>query len=147
MKIAIASDHGGYELKKYVEKHLTEKGIEFDDFGCDSLDSVDYPAFAEKVGQAVTTGGYPLGLLFCGTGIGMSIAANKMKGVRAACCSDIFSAKFTRMHNNANILCLGGRVVGTGLACELVDVFLSTGFEGGRHQKRLDQITAIENRT
>lgn len=144
MKIAIASDHGGFDLKKEVEAHLTEQGMEFTDFGCDSKESCDYPVFAKKVGEAVTTGGYDLGLLFCGTGIGMSMAANKIKGVRAACCSDSFSAKYTRMHNNANILCLGGRVVGAGLACELVDLFLSTEFEGGRHQRRIDAFMAFE---
>ena len=148
MKIAIACDHGGYELKKAVEQHLAEEGYEFTDFGCDSLDSVDYPAHAEKVGEAVTTGGYDLGLLFCGTGIGMSMAANKVRGVRAACCSDSFSAKFTRMHNDANVLCLGGRVVGTGLAFQLVDLFLTTPFEkdNERHVRRVGQIAAIEQK-
>jgi len=145
MKIAIGSDHGGYALKKEVEQHLEEQGYAFEDFGCHSAESCDYPAFAEAVGKAVTTGGFDLGLLFCGTGIGISIAANKVPGVRAACCSDCFSAKYTRLHNDANILCLGGRVVGAGLACELVDLFLTTPFEGGRHQRRVDQITAIEN--
>ena len=145
MKIAIGSDHGGYALKKEVEKHLEEQGYLFEDFGCHSTESCDYPAFAEAVGKAVTTGGFDLGLLFCGTGIGISIAANKVPGVRAACCSDSFSAKYTRMHNDANILCMGGRVVGPGLACELVDLFLTTPFEGGRHRRRVDQITAIEN--
>jgi ribose 5-phosphate isomerase B len=144
MKLAIASDHGGYALKKEVEAHLTEQGVEFVDLGCHNTESCDYPAYAKLVGEAVTTGGYDLGLLFCGTGIGMSMAANKVKGVRAACCSDSFSAKFTRMHNNANVLCLGGRVVGAGLACQLVDLFITTEFEGGRHQRRIDQITAIE---
>ena len=147
MKIAIASDHGGYALKKEVEAHLTETGVIFDDLGCHSTESCDYPAFAKAVGEAVTTGGYDLGLLFCGTGIGMSMVANKVKGVRAACCSDSFSAKYTRMHNDANVLCLGGRVVGPGLACELVDLFLHTPFEGGRHQRRIDLIAAIENET
>jgi len=148
MKIAIASDHGGYELKKAVARHLAEAGYDFTDFGCDSPDSVDYPAYAETVGKAVTTGGYDRGLLFCGTGIGMSIAANKVRGVRAACCSDSFSAQFTRMHNDANVLCLGGRVVGAGLAIQLVDLFLTTPFEkeNERHARRIGQIAAIEAR-
>ncbi len=147
MKIAVASDHGGFELKKAVELHLKEKGYDFTDFGCDSTDSVDYPVYAEKVGRAVTGGGFDLGLLFCGTGIGMSIAANKISGVRAACCSDSFSARFTRMHNDANVLCLGGRVVGAGLALELVDLFLTTPFEkdNERHVRRVAQIASMES--
>lgn len=148
MKIAIGADHGGYELKEAIKKHLEEIGsYEVEDFGTYSTESVDYAAIAYKVGNAVVKEGI-LGILCCGTGIGISMAANKVKGVRAACCSDYFSAKFTRMHNDANILCMGGRVMGAGLANELVDVFLSTEFEGGgRHQRRIDQITAIENGT
>ncbi|MBR6735355.1 MAG: ribose 5-phosphate isomerase B [Oscillospiraceae bacterium] len=145
MKIAIGSDHGGYALKLEVEKHLSERGIEFFDFGCHSTESCDYPTYGKLVGEAVTKGGYDLGLLFCGTGIGISMAANKVKGVRAACCSDAFSAKYTRLHNDANVLCMGGRVVGAGLACELVDLFIDTPFEGGRHQRRIDAVMAIEN--
>lgn len=147
MKIAIGADHGGFELKEAIKKHLEELGgYEIVDYGTYSPESVDYAAIAYKVGKAVTSENI-LGILCCGTGIGISMAANKVKGVRAACCSDYFSAKFTRMHNDANILCMGGRVVGAGLANELVDVFLSTEFEGGRHQRRIDQITAIENGT
>ena len=147
MKIAIGADHGGYELKESIKKHLEELGHEVEDYGTYSPESVDYAAIAYKVGNAVVDGKI-LGILCCGTGIGISMAANKVKGVRAACCSDYFSAKFTRMHNDANILCMGGRVVGAGLANELVDVFLATEFEGGgRHQRRIDQITAIENGT
>lgn len=150
MKIAIGADHGGFALKEAIKKHLDEVGgYEITDYGTHSTESVDYVEIAYKVGKAVTenTDEKILGILCCGTGIGISIAANKVKGVRAACCSDTFSAKFTRLHNDANILCMGGRVVGAGLACELVDAFLNAEFEGGRHQRRIDQITAIENGT
>ena len=145
MKVALGADHGGFELKEAIKAHLNEKGYEVVDFGTDSTESVDYAYFGEKVGEYVVKEGI-LGILCCGTGIGISLAANKVNGVRAACCSDYFSAKMTRAHNNANVLALGGRVVGAGLALELVDVFLSTEFEGGRHQRRIDQITAIENK-
>ena len=145
MKIAIGADHGGFELKESIKKHLEEVGgYEITDYGTYTSESVDYAAIAYKVGTAVTEEKI-LGILCCGTGIGISMAANKVKGVRAACCSDYFSAKLTRAHNDANIICLGGRVVGTGLANELVDIFLNTEFEGGRHQRRIDQISAIEN--
>lgn len=149
MKIAIGADHGGYELKQAVKKHLEELGgYEIIDYGTHSTESVDYAEIAYKVGTAITNSNEKiLGILCCGTGIGISIAANKIKGIRAACCSDYFSAKYTRLHNDANILCMGGRVVGAGLANEMVDVFLATEFEGGRHQRRVDQITAIENDT
>lgn len=147
MKIAIGADHGGFELKESIKKHLEEVGgYEISDYGTYTSESVDYAAIAYKVGKAVTEEKI-LGILCCGTGIGISMAANKVKGVRAACCSDYFSAKLTRAHNDANILCMGGRVVGAGLANELVDIFLSTEFEGGRHQRRIDQISAIENGT
>lgn len=145
MILAIGSDHGGYELKEEIKKHLEKRGIEFKDFGCYSPESVDYPIIAKQVGEAVASGEYERGLLFCGTGIGISMAANKVKGIRAACCSDYFSAKFTRLHNDANILCMGGRVVGAGLATELVDVFIDTEFEGGRHSRRVALISDIEN--
>lgn len=145
MKVALGADHGGYELKEAIKAHLTEKGYEIVDFGTDSTESVDYAVYGEKVGEYVVKEGC-LGILCCGTGIGISLAANKVNGVRAACCSDYFSAKMTRAHNNANILSMGGRVIGAGLALELVDVFLTTEFEGGRHQRRIDQITAIENK-
>lgn len=147
MKIAIGADHGGYELKESIKIFLEScGGYEVTDYGTFSPESVDYPDIAYKVGKAVTSQEGSLGILCCGTGIGISMAANKVKGVRAACCSDYFSAKYTRMHNNANILCLGGRVIGQGLANELVNVFLTTEFEGGgRHQRRIDKITAIEN--
>lgn len=145
--IALGADHGGYFLKEEIKKHLDEKGIKYKDFGTYSSDSVDYAKIAYKTCQSVTSGECEKAILCCGTGIGISMAANKVKGIRAACCSDWFSAKYTRLHNDANALCLGGRVVGAGLALEMVDVFLSTEFEGGRHQRRVDQITAIENGT
>lgn len=144
MVLAIGSDHGGYALKEEMKKYLDGRGAQYYDFGCYSTDSVDYPDIARQVAEAVAAGEYERGLLFCGTGIGISMAANKVRGVRAACCSDCFSAKYTRLHNDANILCLGGRVVGPGLAAELVALFLDTEFEGGRHQRRVDMIHAIE---
>lgn len=148
MKIIMGADHGGFELKEAVKKHLEETGdYQITDFGTFSTESVDYAEIAFKVGSAVAADKDTLGILCCGTGIGISLAANKVKGIRAACCSDYFSAKFTRAHNDANILCMGGRVLGAGLAVEMVDVFLNTSFEGGRHQRRVDQITAIENGT
>lgn len=144
MMIAIGSDHAGFELKEAIRRHFEDEGIEYVDCGCYSPESVDYPMQAKKVCDEITEGRASLGILCCGTGVGISIAANKVKGIRAACCSDYFSAKYTRMHNDANVLCLGGRVLGAGLAIELVDVFLNTPFEGGRHQRRVDQITALE---
>ena len=144
MVLALGSDHGGFQLKEEIKELLISDGIEFRDFGCYSEESCDYPDIANEVALAVKTGEYDFGLLFCGTGIGMSIAANKVPGIRAACCSDSFSAKYTRMHNDSNILCLGARVVGTGLASELVNIFLNTSFEGGRHQRRIDKISALE---
>ena len=143
--IVIATDHAGFPLKEEIKKHLEENGVEYIDCGTDSTASVDYAALAQKACLKVTSGEADKAILCCGTGIGISMAANKVKGIRAACCSDYFSAKFTRMHNDANALCMGARVVGAGLAIELVDVFLNTEFEGGRHQRRVDQITAIEN--
>ena len=144
MKIAVGCDHGGLEHKNAIAEHLKERGFEITDFGIDENKSVDYPDIALPVAQSVASGENDLAILVCGTGIGMSLAANKVKGIRAAVCSDHFSARYTRLHNNANILCLGGRVIGIGTALELVDVFVDTAFEGGRHQKRIDKITAIE---
>ena len=145
--IAIGSDHAGFELKQVIMKHLEERNIEFKDYGTDSADSCDYAVYAEKTARAVVSGECELGLLFCGTGVGISIAANKVKGIRACCCSDLFSAEMTRMHNNANMLCLGGRVITPEKAIELVDVFLDTPFSGEeRHQRRIDQIIDLENR-
>ena len=142
--IALAADHGGFELKEAVKAHLDELGLEYIDFGTHSTASVDYPDMALPACDAVVSGQCSKALLFCGTGIGISIAANKHKGIRAACCSDCFSARATRMHNDANVLCMGGRVVGPGLACQMVDEFLSASFEGGRHQRRVDKLTALE---
>ncbi len=142
--LALASDHGGFELKNEIKRYLDEKGIAYQDFGCDTPASCDYPDMAKLACDAVVSGQCEKALLFCGTGIGISMAANKIKGIRAAACSDYFSAKYTRAHNDANALCLGGRVVGPGLAAELVEIFLSTPFEGGRHQKRIDKVMALE---
>ena len=142
--IAIGSDHAGYELKQSVIAYLKENGIEYKDFGCYDTNSVDYPAIAETTCQAIVSGECERGILICGTGIGISIAANKVNGIRAACCSDYFSAKYTRLHNDANVLCMGGRVVGAGLATELVDVFLHTDYEVGRHARRVAMIHEIE---
>ena len=143
-KITIGSDHAGYELKLKVIAHLQERGIEAIDVGTYSTDSCDYPDFAHAVCKNVQDGVTELGILVCGTGIGMSMAANKHKGIRAAACSDTFSARLTRMHNDANVLCFGERVVGMGLACDLVDEFIDAEFEGGKHARRVDMITAIE---
>ena len=145
--IALGSDHAGFELKQVIIKHLEERKIEYKDYGTYSTDSCDYAVFAEKTAKAVAGGECELGLLFCGTGVGISMAANKVRGIRACCCSDAFSAEMTRLHNNANILCLGGRVVTEEKAKELVDIFLDTPFSGEeRHQRRIDQITDLESR-
>ncbi len=143
--IAIGADHGGFDLKEQVKKHLDERNIEYKDFGTFSGEAVDYPVIAKAVGKAVAKGEAECGILVCGTGIGMSIAANKVKGIRAACCSDTFSARFTKMHNNTNVLCFGGRVLGVGLALDIVDAYLDAEFEGGRHEKRVNMIMDIEN--
>lgn len=145
MKIAIGCDHGGFEHKNAIAEHLMENGYTVEDFGIYEQTSVDYPDIAEKLSKSVAAGENELGILVCGTGIGMSIAANKVKGIRAAACSDHYSAKYTRLHNNANVLCLGGRVIGIGTAIELAEIFVKTEFEGGRHQRRIDKITALEN--
>lgn len=147
--IYLGADHGGYALKEAIKAHLDELGLAYTDCGTHSADSVDYAPIAKNTCEKMLADSdkSSLAVLCCGTGIGISMAANKVKGIRAACCSDYFSAKYTRLHNNANALCMGGRVVGAGLACELVDVFLNTEFEGGRHQRRIDQITAIEEGT
>ncbi len=144
-KIAFACDHGGYELKDTIIKWLNDNGYEVVDFGCNSTASVDYPDYALPASQAVARGECDLGILVCGTGIGMSLCANKVKGIRAACCSDTFSAKMTRLHNDSNILCFGARVVGVGLAIELVRNFVESEFEGDRHIKRVEKVMAIEN--
>lgn len=145
MRIALGCDHGGLEHKNAILKHLSERGFEVTDYGIYEQVSVDYPDIAVKLCDSIVKGENELGILVCGTGIGMSIAANKVKGIRAAACSEHFSAKYTRLHNNSNVLCLGGRVIGVGTAIELADLFVDTEFEGGRHQTRVDKITAIEN--
>lgn len=142
--LALGSDHAGFPLKVEIMKYLDSIGVVYQDFGCYSVERYDYAIAAQKACDAVVSGKCEKALLFCGTGIGISMAANKVKGIRAAACSDYFSAKYTRAHNDANCLCLGARVVGAGLAEELVDVFLHTEFEGGRHQTRIDQIADIE---
>ena len=143
-KITIGADHAGYLLKEKVIAHLQERGIEVIDVGTNSPDSCHYPDFAHAVCKQVQDGTSELGILICGTGIGMSMAANKHRGIRAAVCSDTFSARLTRMHNTANVLCFGERVVGMGLALDLVDNFIDAEFEGGKHQTRVNMITAIE---
>ncbi len=142
--IALGSDHGGYALKEEIKKYLTEKEIPFADFGTDSEASCDYPEFAEKVCRSVLSGESEKGILCCGTGIGMSMAANKIRGIRCALCSEGYSAEMTRRHNDANVLALGGRVVGPGLALEIVEIFLKTPFEGGRHARRVSKVMALE---
>lgn len=144
MALAIGSDHGGYELKKEIKDLLDDKGIEYKDFGTDSGESVDYPEFAQPVAQAVAEGEYEKGILICGTGIGMSIAANKIKGVRAALCHNVYSARMTRRHNNSNVLTMGGRVIGADLAREIVKVWVEEDFDGGRHKRRIDKISQLE---
>lgn len=140
IKIAIGSDHGGFDYKASIIKALQVKGYDVVDMGTYSPESCDYPIIAKKVARAVAKGDFEKGILVCGTGIGMSIAANKVKGIRAAVCGDTFSARATRAHNNANILCLGQRVVGEGLALDIVDIWLTTKFEGGRHERRVNMI-------
>ena len=143
-KIVIGCDHGGLELKNDIIKHLENRGVEVTDIGTYTSESCNYPDYARALCEKIQNGEFELGILVCGTGIGMSMAANKHNGIRAACCSDTFSARMTRMHNNANVLCLGGRVVGAGLAIDMVDLFVDTEFEGGRHQARVDMIADIE---
>lgn len=145
--IAIGSDHAGFSLKQEIKKYLDGKHIEYRDCGTFDETSCDYPDYASKTCGAVTGGVCNMGILVCGTGVGMSIAANKIKGIRAACCSDYFSAKYTRLHNDANILCLGSRVIGPGLAFELVDVFLSTEFSNEeKHMRRISKISSLESK-
>lgn len=146
MKIAVGCDHGGFELKNEIIKFLESEGHETKDFGTYSVDSCDYPDIALPVAEAVAAKEYEFGILICGTGIGISIAANKVPGIRAALCSDTFSAHATREHNNANILAMGQRVVGAGLALDIVKTFIMSKFEGDRHQKRIDKISEIEKK-
>ncbi len=147
MKLAIGCDHGGFELKEAVRAYLEERQIPYEDFGAYSTDSVDYAPIAAKAARYVASGQADYGVLICSTGIGISIAANKVKGIRAALCTNEFCAEMTRRHNNANILCMGGKVVDSATARKLVDIFLNTPFEGGRHQRRIDQIAQIEEGT
>lgn len=144
MKVAIASDHGGLNIREEIKGLLNEMGIEFEDFGCDCETSVDYPDYALPVAQKVANGEFDRGILICGTGIGMSIAANKVKGIRCALVHDTFSARATREHNDTNILAMGERVIGPGLARDIAKIWLSTEFEGGRHATRVGKITDIE---
>ena len=144
--IAIGSDHGGFELKKAVMAHLDKRGLEYKDYGTYSEASCDYPDYAKAVAKAVASGECDRGIVICGTGIGASIAANKVKGIRCALCSECYSAEFTRRHNDANVLALGGRTVGGGLALKILDTFIETAFEGGRHARRVNLISEIEGR-
>ena len=145
--IALGSDHAGYELKQAIKKHLEERNIEYKDYGTYSEESVDYAVYAEKTARGVVDGECTLGILCCGTGVGISIAANKVRCIRACCCSDKFSAEMTRLHNDANMLCIGGRVLEVDKALEIVDIFLDTEFSNDeRHIRRIAQITDLENR-
>ncbi|CEO22596.1 ribose 5-phosphate isomerase B [Paraclostridium sordellii] len=145
MKIGLGSDHGGYNLKEEIKKHLESKGIECVDFGTENgVDSVDYPIYGEKVAKAVVNKDVDYGILCCGTGIGISLAANKVKGIRCAVVSDTFSARMSKAHNNANMLSLGERVIGKGLALEIVDAWINTEFEGERHLRRVNMLNDIE---
>lgn len=144
MKVALGADHGGYELKEAIRSYLAGKGIAVLDLGTHSTDSVDYPIYGFAVGSAVMAGEADLGIVVCGTGLGISIAANKIPGIRAAVCTDTYSARMAREHNNANVLALGGRVTGVGLAEDIVEIFLQTKFAGGRHAKRVELIASIE---
>lgn len=143
--IAIGSDHGGYQLKQEIMKYLAEQGLEYKDYGTYTEDSCDYPVYGAAVARAVAAGECERGIIICGTGIGISISANKVKGIRAALCGDCYSAEYTRRHNDANVLALGARTLGSGLALKIVETFLNTEFEGGRHARRVALIEKIEN--
>ncbi len=142
-RIVIGSDHAGYELKLKVIEHLENQGISVTDVGTDSTESCDYPVFADALCKRIQLGDFERGILVCGTGIGMSIAANKHSGIRAACCSDTYSARLTREHNDANVLCFGARVIGEGLACDLADIFVSTEYMGGKHARRVQMLDEL----
>lgn len=144
MKLGIGSDHGGFELKEHIKEYLEEENIDYIDYGTNSNESVDYPDYARRVGEAVMAGQADRGIVICGTGIGISIAANKVKGIRCALCGDTYSARMSMEHNNANVLALGGRVLGRDLAKEIVSVWIKSEFEGGRHARRVDKISEIE---
>ena len=147
MKIAIGNDHVALDMKNHIKSYLEAKGHTLVDFGAHSTERTDYPIYAKKVADSILSGECELGILICGTGIGISIAANKVDGIRAAVCSEPYSAALTRTHNNANIIAFGARVIGTATAETIVDAFLGAEYEGGRHQNRLDMITAIEKGT
>ena len=147
MKIAIGCDHGGFDWKEAVREYLEDKGIEYEDFGAFSTESVDYAPIAAQAARAVAEKKAEYGILICSTGLGVSMAANKVKGIRAAVCTNAFCAEMTRRHNNANVLCMGGKVVDRETALQMVDIFLHTEFDGGRHQRRIDQIAQIEEGT
>ena len=144
MKIALGCDHGGYELKEYIKTVIEKLGHEYEDFGCHNLDSCDYPDFGAAAARAVADGNCDKGIVVCTTGIGISIAANKVKGIRCAHCTDAWSAEMTRRHNNANVLALGAGVTGPKVAERMVEIFLNTEFEGGRHERRVNQLDAIQ---
>lgn len=144
MKIAIGSDHGGYDLKEVIVRYLQKNGHQTIDFGCHGKDSVDYPDFGIGVARAVASGSVDRGVLICTTGIGMSIAANKVKGIRAALCTDVLTARMSRQHNDANILVLGAKIVSEPLALDIVKEWITASFEGGRHQRRIDKIKELE---
>lgn len=146
MKVAIASDHGGIHIREEIKNLMDELQIPYEDFGCECSTSVDYPDYALPVAEKVAKGEFSRGILICGTGIGMSIAANKVKGIRCALCHDVFSAKSTRQHNDSNILAMGERVIGPGLAREIAKTWLTSDFEGGRHENRINKITAYEEK-
>ncbi len=146
MKIALACDHGGLNLKNAVIEYLKNNGYEYKDFGTTTTDSCDYPDYALPAAEAVASGEFDRGILICSTGIGVSIVANKVKGIRCAHCHDTYCAMYTRLHNNSNVLAMGEKVVGVGYALEIVKIFLTTEFEGGRHQRRVDKITAVEDK-
>ena len=143
-KIAIASDHGGFDLKENIIAYLIKKGLEVDNFGAHSADSVDYPDYGIKLAQAIIDNKFVRGILICGTGVGMSIVVNRFPGIRGTLCSDVYTAKMCREHNDSNILIMGGRVIDVSLAIEILEAWLNTEFEGGRHQRRLDKINQIE---
>lgn len=145
MKLALSADHGAFELKEAIKKHLDAKGIEYKDFGCYSKESVDYPKYAYLAASAVASKEFNYGIICCTTGLGVSMAANKVKGVRAAVCTNEMLAEMTRRHNNANVICMGQNVVSEELANKMIDIFISTEFEGGRHERRVSLLTDIEN--
>ena len=144
MKIALGCDHGGYDLKEYIKSVIEKMGHEYEDFGCHSLESCDYPDFGAAAAKAVSEGKCEMGIVVCTTGIGISIAANKVKGIRCAHCADSLQAEMTRRHNNANMMAIGAGFTGKNMAERMVEVFLTTEFEGGRHQRRVDKLNAIQ---